>query len=40
LVVMDRDAPVAGAVTVTLALGTAAPEASVTVPEMLPVACP
>jgi hypothetical protein len=36
----DRDAPVAGAVTVTFAFGTAEPVTSVTVPEMLPVACP
>ena len=32
--------PVAGAVTVTFAPGTAEPVASVTVPEILPVACP
>ena len=36
----DRDTPVAGAVTVTFAPGTADPVASVTVPEILPVACP
>jgi len=36
----DRVTPVAGAVTVTFAPGTAEPEGSVTVPEMLPVACP
>ena len=40
LVVEDRDAPVAGAVTVTFAPGTAEPVTSVTVPEILPVACP
>ena len=40
LVVEDRDSPVAGAVTVTFAPGTADPVASVTVPEILPVACP
>src|SRR5579859_1652464 len=36
----ERDNPVAGAVTVTFAPGTAEPVASDTVPEMLPVACP
>ena len=40
LVMEERDSPVAGAVTVTFALGTAEPVVSVTVPEMLPVACP
>jgi len=40
LVVAVRDVPVAGAVTVTFAPGTADPVESVTVPEMLPVACP
>jgi len=39
-VVEDRVSPVAGAVTVTVAPGTADPDESVTVPEMLPVACP
>jgi hypothetical protein len=36
----DRVTPVAGAVTVTVAPGTADPVASRTVPEILPVACP
>jgi hypothetical protein len=40
LVMEDRDVPVAGTVTVTFAPGTADPVMSVTVPEMLPVACP
>jgi hypothetical protein len=40
LVVEVRDSPVAGAVIVTFAPGTAPPEGSDTVPEMLPVACP
>jgi hypothetical protein len=40
LVLEERENPVAGAVMVTFAPGTAEPVESVTVPEMLPVACP
>src|SRR5580700_5476600 len=40
LVTEDLVSPVAGATTVTFAPGTEEPDWSVTVPEMIPVACP